>query len=238
MKSRRSRRRPEKAAEPLPSCASLELAESSASPPATRRPCLPALLDFTPLIPVCNDGQNEAGGDVNPCMSMARRSNGRAGSPARFAARMLPGARPSQFPGFIAPCNPTLKPVVPTGERWLYEIKHDGYRMQAHLAEGRSALLASSGLNWTGRLRSLVAPLKELPASSNCISIFSTKHVGKVGTGFSRKVVRAAPRSGLARHTLLAHLVAALRWMSLGGTLGEAVGAFPFLGNELHNADL
>ena len=110
-------------------------------------------------------------------------------SPARFAARMLPGARPGPFPGFIAPCNPTLKAVVPTGERWLYEIKHDGYRIQAHLAAGKPALLTRSGLNWTGRLRSLVAPLNELPASSTCISI-STKHVGKVGTGFSRKVAR------------------------------------------------
>ena len=73
-------------------------------------------------------------------------------------------ARP--IPGFIAPCNPTLKSVVPTGERWLYEIKHDGYRIQAHLVEGKPALLTSSGLNWTGRFRSLVAPLNELPASS------------------------------------------------------------------------
>ncbi len=31
--------------------------------------------------------------------------------------------------------------------------------------------------------------INELPASSNCISI-STKHVGKVGTGFRRKVAR------------------------------------------------
>ena len=53
---------------------------------------------------------------------------------------MLRGARPGPFPGFT-PCNPTLKPVVPTGERWLYEIKHDGYRMQAHLAAGKPALL-------------------------------------------------------------------------------------------------
>ena len=42
---------------------------------------------------------------------------------------------------FVAPGNPTLKSVVPTGERWLYEIKHDGYRMQAHLAAGKPALL-------------------------------------------------------------------------------------------------
>ena len=87
-------------------------------------------------------------------------------SPARFAARMLPGARPGPFPGFIEPCAPTLKAAVPTGERWLHEIKHDGYRIQAHLVEGKPALLTSSGLDWTGRFRSLVAQLKELPANS------------------------------------------------------------------------
>ena len=45
-------------------------------------------------------------------------------SPARFAARMLAGARPGQFPGFIAPCNPTLKSVVPTGDRevWRWAV--------------------------------------------------------------------------------------------------------------------
>ena len=84
---------------------------------------------------------------------------------AQFSTPKLT-VRPGQFPGFIAPCNPTLKPVVATGERWLYEIKHDGYRMQAHLVEGKPALLTSSGLNWTGRFRSLVAPLKELPATT------------------------------------------------------------------------
>jgi bifunctional non-homologous end joining protein LigD len=101
---------------------------------------------------------------TTPTSTRKRTSTHR--SPARFVARMLRGARPGQFPGFIAPCNPTLTSVVPAGERWLYEIKHDGYRVQAHLVEGKPTLLTSSGLNWTGRFRSLVAPLKELPANS------------------------------------------------------------------------
>ena len=42
------------------------------------------------------------------------------------------------------PCAPTLKSAVPTGERWLYEIKHDGYRIQAHLVEGKPSLWTSS----------------------------------------------------------------------------------------------
>ena len=86
-------------------------------------------------------------------------------SSARFIARVLPGSRPSAFPGFIEPCSPTLKSAVPVGERWLYEVKHDGYRIQAHLREGKPALLTSSGLNWTGRFKSIASSLTDLPAN-------------------------------------------------------------------------
>jgi ATP-dependent DNA ligase len=34
--------------------------------------------------------------------------------------------------------------VVPTGERWLCEIKHDGYRIHAHQAEWKAALTAAT----------------------------------------------------------------------------------------------
>lgn len=94
----------------------------------------------------------------------ARRTTHR--SQARFTARVLPGARPVPHPGFVEPCVPVLKPAVPTGERWLYEIKYDGYRLQAHLRGGRPALLTSSGLNWTGRFRSIAGDLVDLPANN------------------------------------------------------------------------
>jgi bifunctional non-homologous end joining protein LigD len=31
-------------------------------------------------------------------------------------------------PGFIPPCLPTKAPKPPTGDAWLHEIKHDGFR--------------------------------------------------------------------------------------------------------------
>jgi bifunctional non-homologous end joining protein LigD len=110
-------------------------------------------------------------------------------SPARFAARMQPDARPGPFPGFIVPCAPTLKAVVPTGERWLHEIKHDGYRIQTHINERGPSLLTSSGLDWTGRFRSLVAPLKELPANSIIID-------GEVVVPHKKGIVDFADRAG------------------------------------------
>jgi ATP-dependent DNA ligase len=37
--------------------------------------------------------------------------------------------RPRALPaGFIAPCLPTTAPHPPSGEPWLHEIKHDGFR--------------------------------------------------------------------------------------------------------------
>ena len=34
-------------------------------------------------------------------------------------------------PGFVPPCLPTKAPQPPTGDAWLHEIKHDGFRVVA-----------------------------------------------------------------------------------------------------------
>jgi hypothetical protein len=41
---------------------------------------------------------------------------------------MLPRPLPT---GFVAPCLPTAAPQPPSGEAWLHEIKHDGFRVIA-----------------------------------------------------------------------------------------------------------
>ena len=37
------------------------------------------------------------------------------------------------FPGFIEPALATSIEKVPSGGRWIHEIKFDGYRVQVHL---------------------------------------------------------------------------------------------------------
>jgi bifunctional non-homologous end joining protein LigD len=64
---------------------------------------------------------------------------------------MLPGAKPSPFPGFIEPCHPTLRGQAPSGVRWIHGIKFDGYRTQAHLQNGRAAIYTRTGHDWTLR---------------------------------------------------------------------------------------
>ncbi|WP_218141190.1 PepSY domain-containing protein [Citreimonas salinaria] len=60
-------------------------------------------------------------------------------------------AKAAEYPGFISPALATLKPSAPSGEKWLHEIKFDGYRLQAHVREGRSTLFTRSGYDWTDR---------------------------------------------------------------------------------------
>ncbi len=76
---------------------------------------------------------------------------------------MLPGAAPAPHPGFVAPCEPRLRRSPPTGERWLSEIKHDGYRVQAQLEGGRARLFTRRG---TPRFAALASALTDLPANN------------------------------------------------------------------------
>jgi DNA ligase D-like protein (predicted ligase) len=84
--------------------------------------------------------------------------------PGRLEARALPGARPAPFPGFIEPCHPTLREKAPFGERWVHEIKFDGYRAQAHLRQGRPAIYTRRGYDWTRRFQPIAEGLATLPA--------------------------------------------------------------------------
>ena len=38
---------------------------------------------------------------------------------------------------FIAPCLPSSAPQAPSGEEWLHEIKHDGFRVIARKSGNR-----------------------------------------------------------------------------------------------------
>ena len=48
--------------------------------------------------------------------------------PSRFA-----GVRKGILPPFVEPCLATLVAEPPVGPGWVYEIKLDGYRLQARI---------------------------------------------------------------------------------------------------------
>src|SRR5436190_15979307 len=73
------------------------------------------------------------------------------------------------FPaGFIAPCLPTKTDKLPSGEPWLHEIKHDGFRVIARKIGKRVRLYSRPGNDLTWRFPLIVESLARLPSRS-CI---------------------------------------------------------------------
>ena len=74
------------------------------------------------------------------------------------------------LPGFVEPMLATLSKSPPTGDRWLHEIKFDGYRLQAHIEDGKVTLWTRGGLDWTKKFGDAVpAALRNLPVRTALI---------------------------------------------------------------------
>jgi bifunctional non-homologous end joining protein LigD len=65
--------------------------------------------------------------------------------------------------GFIKPELPTLTPEPPTGDGWIHEIKHDGYRTLIIIDQGRVRAFSRQGRDWTGPYRRVVDACARLP---------------------------------------------------------------------------
>ena len=79
----------------------------------------------------------------------------------------IKGAKKAAMPGFVEPALASLVAHGPSGERWLHEIKFDGYRLQARIEAGRVKLLTRSGLDWTKKFgKELVSALQDLPCGT------------------------------------------------------------------------
>jgi ATP-dependent DNA ligase len=70
--------------------------------------------------------------------------------------------------GFIPPCLPTSAPQPPSGEEWLHEIKHDGFRIIARKDGNRVKLYSRPGNDLTDRFPLIVEALGKL-RSQSCI---------------------------------------------------------------------
>jgi bifunctional non-homologous end joining protein LigD len=72
----------------------------------------------------------------------------------------------ARFPGFIEPCLATLSARVPQGERWIHEVKFDGYRAQAGIEAGKATLLTRRGYDWTQRFATIATAVEGLHAET------------------------------------------------------------------------
>ena len=71
--------------------------------------------------------------------------------------------------GFIEPALATPIERVPSGERWLHEIKFDGYRVQVHLANEAIKVFTRRGNDWTKRFRKIADDAWHITAGSAII---------------------------------------------------------------------
>jgi len=73
--------------------------------------------------------------------------------------------RPLNAPAvFIHPCQPTVAKEPPSGPGWSHELKHDGYRLQIHVRDGRVRLFTMNGNDWTKRYPRIVKEAARLRA--------------------------------------------------------------------------
>jgi bifunctional non-homologous end joining protein LigD len=84
-------------------------------------------------------------------------------------AGKVPGARKGLLPTFLEPslASPCDKP--PSGPKWIHEIKHDGYRIQARIDGRETRLLTRKALDWTARFGSIADALAGLGLGSALI---------------------------------------------------------------------
>jgi bifunctional non-homologous end joining protein LigD len=73
---------------------------------------------------------------------------------------------PSLPTGFIAPCLPTKAKTLPSGEAWLHEIKHDGFRIIARKDGDRVRLYSRPGNDMTRRFPLITEALAGLRSRS------------------------------------------------------------------------
>ncbi len=103
---------------------------------------------------VRSDGEVDPGGPAD----------GDGGAPLRLAA--LAGAERQALPQTQPLALAMVVEVPPTGDEWLHEIKHDGYRIVARIDEGEVQLVSRNGKDWTKEFPQVARALGRLPAGT------------------------------------------------------------------------
>lgn len=100
------------------------------------------------------DGKVEPGGPAE----------GDGGTPLRLAdlAGAVRGPLPQTQPLALA----MVVEAPPSGDDWLHEIKHDGYRIVARIEEGEVRLISRNGKDWTKEFPQVARAIGRLPAGT------------------------------------------------------------------------
>src|SRR3954464_12562663 len=96
-------------------------------------------------------------------------------------------------PGSILPAQPVLALKPPVGLRWLFAVKHDGFRIVARKDIDSVHLWSRNGRDWSVEFSGITAALKAWKLKSFVLdgeACAATKAAGPIST----------PCSGAARH--------------------------------------
>jgi bifunctional non-homologous end joining protein LigD len=102
---------------------------------------------------------------VRGCEPPTALASGDAGAAACGRRRVAYIARVPRN-RFIVPSAPVLRTEPPTGPEWLHEVKHDGWRAQLQLKDGKATVYGKNGGDLTRRFRAIAAAVERLPATS------------------------------------------------------------------------
>jgi bifunctional non-homologous end joining protein LigD len=69
--------------------------------------------------------------------------------------------RCADLPSFVPPQLCRLRDAAPSGDRWVHEIKYDGYRIHARIDVAKVKLLTRTGLDWTDRYQATAEALNK-----------------------------------------------------------------------------
>jgi bifunctional non-homologous end joining protein LigD len=72
----------------------------------------------------------------------------------------------ASFPKFIEPALAVSTDKVPSGDRWIHEIKFDGYRIQLHIHNDAINVLTRRGNDWNRLFSKIAADAYLINASS------------------------------------------------------------------------
>jgi ATP-dependent DNA ligase len=68
--------------------------------------------------------------------------------------------------GFIEPCIPSPVKRAPTIDDWVYEVKHDGYRLMVRRQDGKVRIYSRRGADFTLRFPRIVDAVRRLRVRS------------------------------------------------------------------------
>ena len=84
----------------------------------------------------------------------------------RFDGSKIEGASKQPLPAYVEPQLATLVKQMPAGDRWIAEVKFDGYRMLCRIEKGEARLFSRTRKEWTGNFQSIADQAARLPVET------------------------------------------------------------------------